>query len=199
MSSSSVEEQVLSLLNSQDSPASIAQSLRPLTSDKANAILSFIRSSQSSLSQDAVVSILKEIPSSELEDLGMSIRSAWNGELKDNTVDEWTQLNAFVARINQAQISNFDLYAIWAFRPSLEASPYSTDRVPAAKAWILYSGARLWQLSRDKTGLGRAARGGERWKGFEGYNKERWQLWKDAFKELGEEEVVKRMTDFESA
>lgn len=103
-------------------------------------------------------------------------------------------------------VGGYDLYAIWAFRSSLESAEGKDAKgwIPAAKAWITHTGVRLYALSLARVDMGTPARGGPRWiqstkenAGFQGFSVERWELWKEIFEEVGESEVVKRMCEIE--
>lgn len=139
-----------------------------------------------------------------LEPLGLDVREAWNGEEEDNTTEGWASLNSFAARLTSSALMDFDDYAIWALRdsvedgtlavvpkgaPSEELGPDALNRkVPAAAVWILYDGERIKSLSEKSEEGSRSTRGGPRWQGKPGYSIERWQLWKDRFGELAKRE-----------
>ncbi|KAH7418302.1 hypothetical protein BKA64DRAFT_700832 [Cadophora sp. MPI-SDFR-AT-0126] len=123
---------------------------------------------------------------------GASMRSAWNrapnSSSKDNfSTIEWTNLNAFVARLTALSLSlsipafNFSLYAIWTLRSAFETSSGDAAAVEAAKMWFLYAGEAIEQLSRDgKSFEGAIAREGEKYagKGWKGFSEERLAVWK---------------------
>jgi hypothetical protein len=207
-SADDLKSQVSQTFQSDASPTEIAQTLSTLIDDDDgqsddsskrwpigetyNALLSHIRLSTTHDSplQSKLIDVLLALKQKrDLGPLGICVRDAWNGELNSNNVEQWASLNAFAARMTQAQVSNFDLYAIWAFRPALEAS--TTDEnvqkhIPAAAVWMFYAGSRLYDLSKKSEApedWGRAARGGARWEGPDGYSIERWNLWKQSFKE----------------
>ncbi|KAI0316195.1 hypothetical protein OF83DRAFT_284827 [Amylostereum chailletii] len=155
-----------------------------------------LRTTHSSQDQDRLVGLLASLKaraaatdaSPELYPLGLNIRELWNGELEENTVEQWTALNAFVARLAQAEISNFDPFGIWAMRAALEDEATTGGWIPAAAVWVLYAGRRMYALSREEgREWTRATRGGARWKdGPDGYSIGRWQLWKDGFRQIGD-------------
>ncbi len=98
-------------------------------------------------------------------------------------------MNAFVARITDAQVSDFDLYAIWELREALEHPvDSSTDvKVQAAAQWIFFAGPRLYQSEKifeHEPLVLDPARGGPLFDGERGFTKERWVFWKQRFEAL---------------
>ncbi|TFK54220.1 hypothetical protein OE88DRAFT_1723942 [Heliocybe sulcata] len=116
--------------------------------------------------------------------LGPSVREDWNSPPSTSNAgtspEEWTNVNAFIARLTNACIADFLLYAIWSVRPVLEEDEVSTAEldmlVPAAAVWFLYLGERIHESDEEYGGPGR---GGTVWTGKKGFCKERWQLWKE--------------------
>ncbi|KAI0311562.1 hypothetical protein OF83DRAFT_749842 [Amylostereum chailletii] len=109
------------------------------------------------------------------QSFGIAVRELWNGTLEDNTVEQWTALNALVARLVQAGITGFEPYGIWAMRDALEddTTEDTPGLVPAAAVWFLYAGERIYALSKEEgREWTRATRGGTaRWKdGSWGYS-----------------------------
>lgn len=138
---------------------------------------------------------------SSLEPFGLNVRELWNGELEDNSVEGWTSLNAFVARVDQLQLSSFDDYAIWAMRSSVEAAAPedseldTTDSyVPPATTWILYGGEKVWERSQAGLEGTPSTRGGPLWTGKRGYSVERWLFWKKRFCEVAAMDDLKSGT-----
>jgi hypothetical protein len=135
-----------------------------------------------------------------LDSLGISVRELWNGSVDENGVDGWASLNAFVARLAQAEVSNFDDYGIWSMRSALEdftfedrnavtgkvkegeLNPDILDQhVPAAAVWAIYAGKRMLELSKESKEGSASTRGGPSWEGKPGYSMERWDFWKQKF------------------
>ncbi|KAK0129763.1 hypothetical protein ONS96_000318 [Cadophora gregata f. sp. sojae] len=124
--------------------------------------------------------------------LGASLRSAWNrapnsGSKDDFSTTEWTNLNAFVARLTALSLSlsipafDFSLYAIWTMRSAFETGEANIAAVEAAKLWFLYAGDAIEQLSRDgKSFEGPIAKAGEKYADREwtGFSEERLTVWK---------------------
>jgi len=112
------------------------------------------------------------------------------------TLDEWLNLNSFVARLFSTTVGGFVNFAIWELRNGLEENehdmgPVST-RVLIASEWILQSGRRLLQESllnslstepEDAT-HGSPYRGGSLYSGAKGFGLERWGFWKRRLTEL---------------
>lgn len=101
----------------------------------------------------------------------------------------WVNLNAFVARITEAQVHDFALYAIWAFRDALEEPVVAgTDtHVRAAAQWIFHAGQHLYQIERVFPQ--NVAIAGPLWSGeTKGFCKDRWAFWKQRFEELSDDD-----------
>ncbi|KAG4426225.1 hypothetical protein IFR04_000691 [Cadophora malorum] len=124
--------------------------------------------------------------------LGASMRSAWNrapnsGSKDDFSTSEWTNLNAFVARLTALSLSlsipafDFSLYAIWTLRSAYEKSETDAAAVEAAKIWFVYAEEAMEKLSHDEKSFeGPIAKAGEKyadreWKGF---NEKRLAVWR---------------------
>lgn len=163
-------------------------------------ILTRIRSaSHDSPIQDKLVQLLGAKSTwTPLDALGISIRDLWNGTVEQHGVVGWASLNAFVARLAQAEVSDFDDYGIWSIRSALEdftfedpaavtgkvkegeLNPDVLDKfIPAAAVWPIYAGRRLLALSKEAKEGSRSTRGGPSWTGKPGYNLERWNFWKE--------------------
>ncbi|KAK0202201.1 hypothetical protein DFS33DRAFT_1265230 [Desarmillaria ectypa] len=139
----------------------------------------------------------------DLPIFGANMREHWNCD-PERTFKRgrWVNLNAFVARLTAAHVSDFELYAIWQLRDALEEPieerqgaggekviDESFDaKIPAAVQWILYCGELIYTNEREfETGpsIGDPAKGGELWKGGRrGFCQERWRFWKKRFAEL---------------
>ncbi|KAF9021526.1 hypothetical protein BDZ89DRAFT_991252 [Hymenopellis radicata] len=132
----------------------------------------------------------------DLPIFGPNMRESWNFFDPEDTEPHrdlirknWIHLNAFVARITDAQVSDFDLYAIWELREALEHPVDSTTnvRVQAAAQWIFFAGLRLYQSEKifeHGPLVGDPARGGPLFIGERGFTKERWMFWKQRFEAL---------------
>ncbi len=142
---------------------------------------------------------------SDLVILGASMRESWNDtpmgwdEQNATTVDEWTNLNAFVARVTAAGVRDFSLYAIWSMRETLEtdSKAETLERLlPASAMWILYAGRQLYHSQQEWPASpteGNPAGGGPLWTGKSGFCKQRWTFWKTRF------EAITRRNDINQA
>ena len=129
---------------------------------------------------------------------GPSMRESWNetptGLNSHISVNEWTNLNAFVARVSAAGVRDFSLYAIWSMRGTLETeiSAEKLDKLlPASVMWILYNGTQLYESKEEWPAgptVGNPAGGGPLWSGNSGFCKERWILWKTRFEAIAQRE-----------
>ncbi|KAK0457428.1 uncharacterized protein EV420DRAFT_493228 [Desarmillaria tabescens] len=142
----------------------------------------------------------------DLPIFGANMRECWNFfDAKEDAEraskrERWVNLNAFVARLTAARVSDFELYAIWQLRDALEEPTEESEnggemidksldaKIPAAVQWILYCGELIYTSEREfETGpsVGDPAKGGELWKGDKrGFCQERWHFWKKRFAEL---------------
>ncbi len=109
------------------------------------------------------------------------------------TLDEWLNLNSFVARLFSTTVGGFVNFAIWELRNGLEEdehdmgpTPVTNTRVLIASEWIVQSGQRLLRESllnylstepEDAT-HGSPYRGGSLYSGTKGFGLERWGFWK---------------------
>ncbi|CZS93573.1 uncharacterized protein RCO7_09519 [Rhynchosporium graminicola] len=122
--------------------------------------------------------------------LGAGMRSAWNrapdsGSEDDFSIPEWTNLNAFAARLTASSPAiptlDYSLYAIWTMRSAFEDETADAAAVEAAKMWFLYAGDVIERLSREgKSFDGPIAKGGQRFggKAWRGFCEERLAVWK---------------------
>ena len=136
---------------------------------------------------------------------GPSVRETWNdipvGRNQNMTAEQWTNLNAFVARVSAAGMRDFSLYAIWSMRGTLEtdvAADPLDNLLPASAAWILYAGKQLYNSDQEwlpEPMKGDPASGGPLWDGKHGFCKERWAFWKKRFRDVeGRRDGVGRET-----
>ena len=110
-----------------------------------------------------------------------------SGSKDDFSTSEWTNLNAFVARLTALSLSlsipafDFSLYAIWTLRSAYEKSETDAAAVEAAKIWFVYAEEAMEKLSHDEKSFeGPIAKAGEKyadreWKGF---NEKRLAVWR---------------------
>jgi hypothetical protein len=152
----------------------------------------------------------------EMTDFSMACREAYNdapvlhnGFIREE-INAWANLNFFFGHVAERDIENVDLsmYAIFAMRSALEDKhrddPTSTALqkydvyVPAATAWILGYGQKMFLTQKDFTPSddkqGDPARGGELWKGKSEFSKERWSFWKQRFATLAKMDGLQEMT-----
>lgn len=116
------------------------------------------------------------------------------------SLDEWVNLNAFIARIFRDVDSSFRTFGIWELRSGLEGDATKDDKgkplpqasvdtkVRVAAEWIIRAGDRLWKDSllgvwADSTET-RAYVGGDLIPATNGLNLERWGFWKRRFAEV---------------
>lgn len=67
-------------------------------------------------------------------------------------VDDWTNLNGFVAALTVASVRNFESYSTRILRYTLEEPRRADgidDNLGGAAVWTLHGGALIWQMRRD--------------------------------------------------
>jgi hypothetical protein len=109
-----------------------------------------------------------------------------SGSKDDFSAQQWTNLNAFAARLTSLSSSmpafDFSLYAIWTLRTALEGTNDAPDgNIEAAKAWFTYAKDPIEKLSKEgKNFDGKIARAGDKYKEKEwrGFNVERLETWR---------------------
>ncbi|KAH6672164.1 hypothetical protein B0J14DRAFT_68293 [Halenospora varia] len=124
---------------------------------------------------------------------GATMRDAWNrapgtGNKDDFSAEQWSNLNAFVARLTALSTStpafDFSLYAIWTLRSAFEGTnKVSSADIEAAKVWFKYAKHIVEQLSHEKkTFEGPIAKGGDKYrnKEWKGFSDERLAVWQAA-------------------
>lgn len=134
-------------------------------------------------------------------------QSSAPGSQQSLSLDEWLNLNAFVARVFRDVQPSFRTFGIWELRSGLEGDATKDDegkpltqasvdtRVRVAAEWIIRAGDRLWKESllgvwvEETASTGRAYIGGKLIPATRGLNLERWGFWKRRFAEVFE--VVK--------
>ncbi|KIY70264.1 hypothetical protein CYLTODRAFT_419868 [Cylindrobasidium torrendii FP15055 ss-10] len=167
--------------------------------DAAYALFNLVADQVRALTPDAsqhehLVSLLVALKSaetsardwSELVPLGMVIRELWN--ISGPEKEDWPAINAFAARLAAGRVLDLDTFGIWTMRAALEGNTETTDReVAAALQWIRYAGSHMKKLSMEGTEATTATKGGPRWSGQGGYNKERWAFWSQRLTEVAAE------------
>ena len=140
---------------------------------------------------------------------GASMRETWNdmptgfGPSDYMTVQQWTNLNAFVARLTAAGVCDFSLYAIWSMRSTVETEATASELdilLPASAMWIEYAGRKLYESEKEwpiSPTQGNPAGGGPLWTGKSGFCKERWRLWKRMFENAkGRSDISEETREF---
>jgi hypothetical protein len=144
---------------------------------------------------------------STLAMIGPSVRETWNEiphekVIFDPEVKAWTNVNAIVAGLTARGIADFWIYCIWAMRNALEDDPSVKNFnvfIPAAAAWIFVLGKLLYVRKRDLTTkdpqrYGNPGGGGKLYRGPTAFCPERWDFWKQAFKNVSEMQRLKPST-----
>ena len=146
--------------------------------------------------------------------LGAEIRETWNRgpweKLPEGTFrypgdtpfppDVWSSLNAFTARLTVASVLNFDSYATWILRHTLEEEREDEevdDNLPAATMWIIYAGKIVYhnaaKVDMDSAETHPPDINFVR-KFSKSFSKERWNFWKERFEFFQNHGNLKRMT-----
>lgn len=119
------------------------------------------------------------------------------------TLDEWTNMNAFVARCNTSLPAiKFTIFPLKVMNHALEEKrrPDSLDdNVPAAAVWILHAGVWFFKKGDNEEGVESEPIRDDRedvqlYRGPGGYNRQRWAFWKERFEEEAENREVKEET-----
>ena len=114
--------------------------------------------------------------------------------------DVWASLNAFTARITVASVLNFEDYAIWILRHTLEKERINKevdDNLPAAAMWIIYAGQMVYHnAAKDYTDSTETHPSDIRYlrKFTKPFSMERWNFWKERFEFFQNHEVLKQIT-----
>ncbi|KAG9248955.1 hypothetical protein BJ878DRAFT_486102 [Calycina marina] len=83
---------------------------------------------------------------SNLGMLGPSTRECWNNSPGCGSgysvpeIHAWTNINAFVARLTETELSPFWIYCIWAMRSGLEDEHKLDSYIPVATVWPSFLG-----------------------------------------------------------
>ena len=170
--------------------------------------------------QDRLLKLLTAIkarsPNGELANLGMTMRKRWNEAPPAMATSQWSNLNAFAARITAAQIHDFSLFALWTLRDSLEMPRARTLRetsggevppkttadapldelLPAAVEWLEQCGHVLFSLSQqDRPSAPGPDQPDPTWLGKlcrdagvtqTNFNSARWKFWRKRLQEVSE-------------
>lgn len=114
------------------------------------------------------------------------------------TAREWTNVNAFVARLHNAapDIRKVDIRGLFAMIEALEqplTSSQLEDVLPAAAYWIVYAGNELrgndipYAFYDNDGGSKRLPYSrGQLWNGQHAFNPARWEFWMQRFKDIAE-------------
>ena len=150
----------------------------------------------------------------DLPIFGAEVRELWNQgpweEIPDGIFayrgdapfppDVWASLNAFTARITVASVLNFETYAIWILRHTLEEERTNEevdDNLPAAAMWIIYAGQIVYHnAAKDYTDSTETHRPDiQSLRIFsKPFSKGRWNFWKERFEFFRNHEVLKQIT-----
>ena len=127
----------------------------------------------------------------DLPVFGPQMREAWNLTPPDGrTVESWTRLNAFAARLTAAGV-DFTLFGLWTIGEALETFADVPAHLPAAVQWFKHCGPVLVSATlHGRTygpGPGRLLELAER-AGLTatGYNVPRWTFWRSRMAGLAE-------------
>ncbi len=114
--------------------------------------------------------------------------------------DVWTNLNAFVARLTAASVMNFETYATWILRHTLEEERRDGEvdgNLPAAAMWMVYTGRLLyhnaakenaWSAERHRPDVQYLRKFDTR------FCEERWGFWKERLELLRDCQVLEQRT-----
>lgn len=152
--------------------------------------------------------------------LGMVLNETWNGltvplsppEARQKDVQRFINVNRLCAKLMTTKYSffNYSMFALWTFRAALETTvKQSSPRhsppeafIPAAAAWIEILGEEIFtwdeEFEHGPAARSRPGRGGPLCPEKHNFDRERWDLWRDRFREVAqddEEDVDERVRD----
>ena len=155
----------------------------------------------------------------DLPIFGAELRESWNDapweKLPDDTPmysgdapfppEVWASLNAFTARITAASVLNFEDYAMWILRHTLEEDRMNEeerieevdDNLPAAATWIIYAGQIVYHnAAKDYSDSTETHPPHIRYlRNFtKPFSMERWNFWKERFEFFRDHEVLRHTT-----
>jgi hypothetical protein len=114
-------------------------------------------------------------------------------------LDEWLNLNSFIARLFGGLVRGFMGFAVWVMRYGLEedsrhmgSESISDTRIHVACEWIKQGGQRLLResllnslsIKPENANHGSSSARGSLYTGIGGFNLERWVFWKRRLTEL---------------
>ncbi|KAK0653152.1 hypothetical protein B0T16DRAFT_111532 [Cercophora newfieldiana] len=136
----------------------------------------------------------------DLPTFGWVARKLWNFDalapLPDGEVSKLERISTFLALLttraadsnNELDFFDFSLFGLWnlrtAFEDQVPEDVGDANAVRLAAPWVTHAGAALWKLSdrhvnmAENCGVPGAKYAKKGWKGF---TKDRWQVWKDGF------------------
>ncbi|MBM2615906.1 DUF3632 domain-containing protein [Actinoplanes sp. LDG1-06] len=124
----------------------------------------------------------------DLPVFGAQMREAWNLVPPERTVESWTRLNGFAARLTAAGV-DFSLFGLWSIGTALETFAPPSEHLPAAVEWFEHCGPELAAATRHRRtfgpGPGRLHELAER-EGLSetGFNPPRWAFWRSRLEGL---------------
>ena len=138
---------------------------------------------------------------------GAEVRETWNEAPWDRipgetpfSPDVWASLNAFTARLTVASVKDFEIYAMWILRHTLEEERMKEevdDNLPAAAMWIIYAGQTVYHnAAKDCTESTETHRPDIRYlrEFTKPFSMERWNFWKERFEHFRDHEGLKQIT-----
>ncbi|MEU4237701.1 DUF3632 domain-containing protein [Actinoplanes sp. NPDC026619] len=126
----------------------------------------------------------------DLPVLGAQLREEWNG---GRPLPEWTNLNAFAARLTAAGTHDALLLGLWTISAALETFDGPAENLPAAIEWFRHAGDQLAGATiHGRTyaaGLGELAL-----QAGVGYGLPRWAFWRSRLETLSRDgfKLIKR-------
>lgn len=150
----------------------------------------------------------------DLPIFGAEMRGTWNDGPLNEILDEvgsmhstffppnvWANLNAFAARLTAASVVNFEIYAIWILRHTLEEEVRDKaidNNLPAAATWFAYAGWLLYHNAAKEypPSMGVPPPDIRYLRAFPtaGFSEERWEFWKERLEFLQNREELQTET-----